>query len=69
MSTAISSPTIANAPPKMSVADVRHNPPEPTTKKKVSLAHDYKGFVAGVGSGIAKLSGIFFPGLPILITS
>lgn len=31
--------------------------PEEAARKKSSAGHDYKGFVAGVFSGIAKLSG------------
>lgn len=31
--------------------------PEPEKPVATSLAHDYKGFVAGVGSGISKLTG------------
>lgn len=31
--------------------------PAPKAKTATSLGHDYKGFVAGVGSGVAKLTG------------
>lgn len=39
---------------------------EPGTVKqrKSTLAHDYKGFIAGVFSGVAKLTGTFFPMRP-----
>ncbi len=40
------------------VADARRHETTDAAPAKKSAGHDYKGFVAGVGSGIAKLSGM-----------
>jgi hypothetical protein len=48
-------------PPPRAVEAIR----EPEKRKPLaSLGHDYKGFVSGVFSGVAKLTGKFFPRTP-----
>lgn len=36
----------------------QHAQAAPVAAKQSKASHDYKGFVAGVGSGIAKLTGM-----------
>jgi hypothetical protein len=40
--------------------------PDPDKKPLSALSHDYKGFVSGVFSGIAKLTGELSPGIGAL---
>lgn len=48
----------ATAAPQASSGPVAEKVPEPERKPLGALSHDYKGFVAGVFSGVAKLTGV-----------